>query len=187
MWQVLISWNNSWGLQAKSYHMRHWSNGVYAWSILCSTNQKKGKKRSIVFSKVYKFIWSSMWPLYVLVNKLLRTDEQYDQQPDDDLFSSVESFPFRQLVMSGNNNAALLPHSHFVDVSLFNFYSYLINLFSLSLMFYCRGISSQSTFLHIYKDQLELHFSDLFPIILSSITCIFDLFSFRSIEVYACS
>lgn len=61
-----------------------------------------------------------MWPLHVLVNKLLRTDEQYDQQPDEKYMSSAESFSFRQSVMSGNYDAALLPRSHFVDVSLFD-------------------------------------------------------------------
>lgn len=57
-----------------------------------------------------------MWPLHVLVNKLLGMDELDDQQSDANHWSLVESFSFRQSVMNGNYDAALLPRSYFVDV-----------------------------------------------------------------------
>lgn len=67
-----------------------------------------------------------MWPLHVLVNKLLGMDELDDQQSDENNWSLVESFSFRQSVINGNYDAALLPRSYFVDVSIHFFLSIML-------------------------------------------------------------
>lgn len=73
-----------------------------------------------------------MWPLHVLVNKLLGTDELDDEQSDENHWSLVEFFSFRQSVMNGNYDTALLPRSYFVDVSVHFFVARIVisNYFS---------------------------------------------------------
>lgn len=62
-----------------------------------------------------------MWPFCVLISKVLGIDEQPDEQPEENHLGYIKSFPVRHLARSGNYGTALLPHSHFVDVSLFDF------------------------------------------------------------------
>ncbi|XP_058181878.1 guanylyl cyclase 1 isoform X1 [Rhododendron vialii] len=61
-----------------------------------------------------------MWPLYLLFNKLLKTDEENVHQSVGDHLTVVEAFPFEQSVNNEKGNDATLPRSHFVEVPLIN-------------------------------------------------------------------
>lgn len=73
-----------------------------------------------MYSKDYNLGESSMWPFCDLLSKLLGIDAQYDEQPEEYHLGLHKSFPFRHLTRSGNYGTPLLPHSHFVDVSIFD-------------------------------------------------------------------
>lgn len=74
-----------------------------------------------MYSKVYNLGESSMWPFCVLLSKLLGLDEEYYEQPEEDHLGVTKSVPFRHLAKREHYGTALLPHSHFVDVSLFDY------------------------------------------------------------------
>ncbi|KAE9451403.1 hypothetical protein RHGRI_027576 [Rhododendron griersonianum] len=61
-----------------------------------------------------------MWPLYLLFNKLLKTDEENVHQSVGDHLTVVEAFPFEQSVNNEKGNDATLPRLHFVEVPLIN-------------------------------------------------------------------
>lgn len=58
-----------------------------------------------------------MWPLYLLFNKFLKTDEENVHQSVGDHLTVVEGFPFEQSVNNEKGTDATLPRSHFVEVS----------------------------------------------------------------------
>ncbi|CAK9171815.1 unnamed protein product [Ilex paraguariensis] len=61
-----------------------------------------------------------MWPLYLLLNKLLKTDEEHVHRSNGDHLSLVESYPFTQSVTSEKCKDSVLPNSHFVEVPHIN-------------------------------------------------------------------
>lgn len=58
-----------------------------------------------------------MWPLYLLLNKFLKPEEQNVDGADTDHLSLVESYQFRQRLYNKKCNDAVLPCSHCVEVS----------------------------------------------------------------------
>ncbi|KAL6977406.1 hypothetical protein U1Q18_026204 [Sarracenia purpurea var. burkii] len=61
-----------------------------------------------------------MWPLYLLLNKILKTDEENIHGSDGDHLAVVEAYPFEQSSRNEKCNDAALPCSHFVEVPLIN-------------------------------------------------------------------
>jgi len=61
-----------------------------------------------------------MWPLYLLLNKFLKTGEENVQGSVGDHVTVVEAYPFGQLVNKEKENDATLTRSHFVEVPLVN-------------------------------------------------------------------
>ncbi|KAK3028599.1 hypothetical protein RJ639_039942, partial [Escallonia herrerae] len=62
-----------------------------------------------------QFIAQMMWPLYLLFNKLLRTEERIVDESDKQLDSS-ESYSCRESLSCEKFNDVILPFSHFVAV-----------------------------------------------------------------------
>lgn len=58
-----------------------------------------------------------MWPLYLLLNKFLKTGEENVQGSVGDHVTVVEAYPFGQSVNKEKENDATLTRSHFVEVS----------------------------------------------------------------------
>ncbi|KAM7491969.1 hypothetical protein LguiA_034890 [Lonicera macranthoides] len=61
-----------------------------------------------------------MWPLYLLLNKFLKPEEQNIDGADRDHLSLVESYQFRQRLYNEKCNDAVLPCSRFVEVPHIN-------------------------------------------------------------------
>ena len=58
-----------------------------------------------------------MWPLYLLFNKFLKTEEENVHEADEYPNGLVESYSLERLPSSGKCSNVILPHSHCVDVS----------------------------------------------------------------------
>ncbi|KAI7739743.1 hypothetical protein M8C21_000509 [Ambrosia artemisiifolia] len=56
-----------------------------------------------------------MWPIHILLNKLLKAEGDNVHEEEDDL-SLAESYDFERSLKSGNVNKAVLGRSHFVEV-----------------------------------------------------------------------
>ncbi|RVX13615.1 Protein GUCD1 [Vitis vinifera] len=65
-------------------------------------------------------IWSLMWPLYLLFNKFLKTEEENAHEADEYPKGLVESYSLEQLPSNGKCPNVNLPHSHFVEVPHMN-------------------------------------------------------------------
>ncbi|KAH1030555.1 hypothetical protein J1N35_042729 [Gossypium stocksii] len=62
-----------------------------------------------------------MWPLYFLSNKILRTDEEDDEEKDGDRVNMVaRCYPFELPSDNRNGHETTLPRSHFVQVPHIN-------------------------------------------------------------------
>ncbi|GMP23201.1 hypothetical protein CsSME_00000885 [Camellia sinensis var. sinensis] len=61
-----------------------------------------------------------MWPLYIILNKFLKTEEENGRGPDGDHSTAVEAYSFERSLINDKYNDAVLPHSHFIEVPLIN-------------------------------------------------------------------
>lgn len=61
-----------------------------------------------------------MWPLYLLFNKFLKTEEENAHEADEYPKGLVESYSLEQLPSNGKCPNVNLPHSHFVEVPHIN-------------------------------------------------------------------
>ncbi|MCL7034591.1 hypothetical protein MKW94_017963 [Papaver nudicaule] len=57
-----------------------------------------------------------MWPLHILINKLLKTEDGHGIQENETCCSLVGTYPFKQRVDTQRNQDVILPRSHFVEV-----------------------------------------------------------------------
>lgn len=64
-----------------------------------------------------------MWPLYLLFNKFLKTEEENVHEADEYPKDLAESYSLEQLPSDGKCPNVIVPHSHCVDVSVFIFLS----------------------------------------------------------------
>lgn len=61
-----------------------------------------------------------MWPLYIILNKFLKTEEENGRGPDGDHSTAVEAYSFERSLSNDKYNDAVLPHSHFIEVPFIN-------------------------------------------------------------------
>jgi len=58
-----------------------------------------------------------MWPLYLLLNKFLKAEEEKDQGSDGCPLTEAEACPVGDLLSNKRCNDAVLPESYLVEVS----------------------------------------------------------------------
>lgn len=58
-----------------------------------------------------------MWPLYFLLSKILKAEEEKVPEADGELSTLVESYPFEVLSSNGKSLDSVLRDSYFVEVS----------------------------------------------------------------------
>lgn len=64
----------------------------------------------------YYQVWLSMWPLYLILNKLLRAEDENEHGSVEEHLTLVESYQLGQASSNENCKGSILPQSHYVEV-----------------------------------------------------------------------
>lgn len=63
----------------------------------------------------YYQVWLSMWPLYLILNKLLRAEDENEHGSVEEHLTLVESYQLGQASSNENCKGSILPQSHYVE------------------------------------------------------------------------